>query len=54
MRERCSRMCDRFSASMPESFPLNRIMADLDALKKQNARILEVLGEREEVDGSQE
>ena len=49
MRERCSEMCDRFLVNMPESFPPNRIMADLDALKEQNARILEVLEEREEV-----
>ena len=54
MRKRCSLMCDRFLANMPQSFPPNRIVADLDALKKQNARILAVLEEREEVDGPQE
>ena len=46
MRERCSTMCDRFLAGMPKSFPPNRIMADLDAIKDQNARILEVLEKR--------
>ncbi len=47
MRERCSKMCDRILANMPESFPPNRMMADLDALKEQTARILEVLEKRE-------
>lgn len=47
MRERCSNMCDRFLANMPGSFPPNRIMADLDVLKEQTARIIEVLKERE-------
>ena len=48
MRERCSEMCDRVLAFMPESFPPNRIMADLEALKEQTARILEVLEKRED------
>ena len=47
MRERCSEMCDRMLANMPESFPPNRMMADLDALKEKTARILEVLEERQ-------
>ncbi len=54
MREHCSGMCKRMLATMPESFPPNRMMADLDALKEQTARILEVLEERQEVDGQQE
>jgi hypothetical protein len=41
-------------ANMPESFPPNRMMADLEALKEQTARILEVLEERGEVEGPQE
>ena len=45
MRERCSEMCDRMLANMPESFPPNRMMADLDSLKDKTARILEVLEE---------
>ena len=49
MGERASEMCDRLLANMPESFPPNRMMADLDALKEQTARILEVLEEREDV-----
>lgn len=52
--ERCAEMCDRFLANMPGSFPPNRIMADLDALKEQNVRILKVLEEREEGEGPQE
>ncbi len=47
MRERCSEMCDRMLANMPESFPPNRMMADLDSLKAKTARILEMLGERQ-------
>ncbi|MFQ5968793.1 MAG: hypothetical protein ACE5MI_14505 [Acidimicrobiia bacterium] len=43
IRARCSEMCERMLASMPESFPLNRMMADLAALKEQTARILEIL-----------
>ena len=53
MRERCSEMCDRMLAGMPESFPPNRMMADLEILKERTARILEVLEEREEGDGPQ-
>ena len=52
--ERCSKVCDRFLANMPRSFPPNRIMADLDALKEQTARVLEVLEEREQQDRPQE
>jgi len=47
MRERCSEMCDRMLANMPESFPPNRMMADLDALKERTARILDLLEERQ-------
>ena len=54
MRERCPEMCEWMLATMPESFPPNRMMADLEALKEQTARILEMLEERQEVDGPQE
>jgi hypothetical protein len=53
MGERCSGMCDRMLANMPESFPPNRMMADLETLKEQTARILEKLEEPVEVDGPQ-
>ena len=43
MRERCSEMCDRMLANMPESFPPNRMMADLESIKEQTARILDAL-----------
>ena len=46
MWERCSEMCVRMLANMPESFPPNRMMADLEALKEQTVRILEVLAGR--------
>ncbi len=47
MRERCSEMCDGMLAKMPESFPPNRMMADLESLKEKTARILELLEERQ-------
>ncbi len=47
MWERCSEMCDRMLSYMPDSFPPNRMMADLDSLKEETARILEVLEERQ-------
>ena len=43
MHELGSEMCDRMLANMPESFPPNRMMADLESLKEQTARILEKL-----------
>ena len=43
MQERCSEMCDRMLANMPDSFPPNRMMADLESIKEQTARILNVL-----------
>jgi len=46
-------MCERMLACMPESFPPNRMMADLETLKERTARTLEVLEEREGVDGPQ-
>ena len=53
MRAWCSEMCDRFLATMPESFPPNRMMSDLQALREQTDRILDVLEEREKADESQ-
>ena len=47
MGERCSEMCDRMLAKMPESFPPNRMMADLESLKEKTDRILEMLEERQ-------
>ncbi len=47
MGERCSEMCDRMLAKMPESFPPNRMLADLDSLKDKTDRILEMLEERQ-------
>ena len=43
MRSKCAEMCDQMLAKMPESFPPNRMMADLDHLKEQTARILDTL-----------
>lgn len=43
MRAKCAEMCDRMLERMPESFPPNRMMADLDYLKKQTDRILDEL-----------
>jgi len=54
MRQRCSEMCDGMLANMPESFPPNRMMADLESIKEQTARILEELKEPPGVDEPQE
>ncbi|MCH7584102.1 MAG: hypothetical protein IH941_02945 [Acidobacteria bacterium] len=43
MREHCAEMCDRMLAGMPESFPPNRMMADLDTLKERADRMLAML-----------
>jgi hypothetical protein len=43
VRSKCSDMCDRMLDQMPDSFPPNRMMADLDDLKEQTARILDIL-----------
>ena len=43
LRERCSEACERMLANMPESFPPNRMMADLEALKEQTARVLNLI-----------
>ncbi len=43
MRAKCSEMCDRMLDQMPESFPPNRMMSDLESLKEQTTRILDVL-----------
>ena len=42
-RARCAQMCEQMLDRMPESFPPNRMMADLQSLKEQIARILDVL-----------
>ncbi len=43
MRAKCAGMCDQMLAKMPDSFPPNRMMADLDHLKEQTDRILDAL-----------
>lgn len=48
MRARCSAMCERMLNQMPESFPPNRVMADLESLKEQTAHILDMLERRTE------
>ncbi|MCP3988438.1 MAG: hypothetical protein GY926_08805 [bacterium] len=43
MRARCAAACERMLANMPESFPPNRMMADLEAIKEQTTRILDLV-----------
>ena len=43
MRARCGEACERMLANMPESFPPNRMMADLAAIKEQTARIADLV-----------
>ncbi len=54
MLQRGFEMCQRVLVGMPESFPPNRMMADLTAVKEQTARILELLEERETADEPEE
>jgi len=48
MRARCSEMCDRMLDQMPDSFPPKRMMADLETVKEQTARILDLLEDQSE------
>lgn len=43
--QRVAQRCERMMADMPPSFPPNRMMADLEAIKETTARILEQLEE---------
>ena len=43
MRTKCAEIADQMLAKMPESFPPNRMMADLVHLKEQTARILDAV-----------
>lgn len=46
IRKRCSEACERMLANMPESFPPNRMLAGLETLEEQNARILGLVERR--------
>ncbi len=48
MRARCAEACERMLAKMPESFPPNRMMADLEVLKEQTARIVDLVDPEQE------
>ncbi len=43
MAQRVAERCERMMATMPASFPPNRMLADLEAINQRTARILEVL-----------
>ena len=43
MRARCAEACERMLAKMPDSFPPNRMMADLEVLMERTARILDLV-----------
>ncbi len=47
LRKRGMEMCDQVLANMPESFPPNRMMADLDSIKEKTARIQELIEDRQ-------
>lgn len=50
MRTRYSEMCEQMLDQMPELFPPKRTIADLDVLKEQTARILDLI--RQSIDGA--
>lgn len=43
VRAKCAEKCEQMLERMPESFPPNRMLADLDHLKRQTDRILDAL-----------
>ena len=43
VRVRCAAACERMLAKMPESFPPNRMMAELEVLMERTARILDLV-----------
>jgi hypothetical protein len=43
---------ERMVSNMPDSFPPDRMIADLDTLKERTAHILELMEPQEEVDRS--
>ena len=43
LRARCITACDRMIGEMPDSFPPKRIMSDLEALRTQGKRMIELL-----------
>lgn len=43
MHERAGEMCERMIEGMPESFPPKRLFANVEAIREQNERILELL-----------
>jgi hypothetical protein len=54
VREGMTAMCHRMMATMPESFPPNRMLADLAAIKEQNVRILEILEDHSDLESPNE
>ena len=43
MRTRAGEMCDRMFEGMPESFPPKRLFMNVEAIREQNDRLLELL-----------
>lgn len=43
LRQRCASKCEQMLEQMPESFPPNRMLADLAAIKDNTAQILDAL-----------
>ena len=46
VREQCSVICDRMFDSMPDAFPPKRMLKNLEIIKEQNERILQLLEKR--------
>jgi hypothetical protein len=45
-RTKCAEACENMLAKMPESFPPNRMMSDLETIKEQTAGILDQMERR--------
>ncbi len=48
LRQRCVEQCEHMMEGMPDSFPPKRMMNELEAIRVQNARIIELLEEDQE------
>ncbi len=54
MRDRCAEACEGMMDAMPDSFPPKQMRNNLEIIREQNARIIELLEERSEASAATE
>ena len=54
MRDRCVEACEGMMDAMPDSFPPKQMINNLETIRGQNARIIELLEERSEAGAATE